>query len=434
MTDNVLTPDARLEPWWWEAAPRPNRSLGKLPKSSDVVIIGAGYTGLSAALCLAREGREVLVLDSGPLGSGASTRNGGMIGSGHRVGYSALTKRYGEALAIDILLEGLASLAFTTELIEREGIDCQYRRCGRFRGAWRAQDYEAMGRERDLMKRLIGLEMEMVPKSEQHREIASPRYHGGCLFPQHGGLHPGLFHQGLLERAETAGVRVVDRTPVMVVRPSSKGKLVVTHRGEVAAGTVIVATNGYTGHALSYFSKRLVPVSSYIVATEEMPAERLRSFIPGGRMIVETRSRHCYYRPSPDGRRLLFGGRAALRAIDPRQSALRLHRLMSGIFPELASLRLTHSWTGFVAMTRDHLPHVGEREGVFYALGYNGSGVAMAPYLGYKVAQQVLGNNEGRTPFERTDFAAIPFYDGSPWFLPFLDGYYRWLDIREGTR
>jgi len=429
-----LAPDASFDPWWWEsAAPDAAPRDAALPQRCDVAIVGAGYTGAAAALTLARAGRDVLLLDAEAPGFGASSRNGGMIGSGHRVGLAALSDLYGPERARAILREGLASLEFTAGLIEREGLDCDFRRCGRFRGAWRPADYEAMVREAETLGREIGLETAVVPRAEQHREVATDRYHGGVVYLRHGAVHPAKLHRGLLALARDAGATVVGHTPVTGLAQHGEGFLLTTPRGRVAAGRVVLASNGYTGPATPWFRRRLLPISSYIVATEALPEETVRRLIPGGRMIVETRSRHCYYRASPDGRRILFGARAALRRISPAQAAPRNHRLMAQLFPELANVRVSHSWSGYVCFPRDHMPQIGEHEGIHFALGYSGSGVAMAPYLGHKVALKVLGDRDGATAFDTRPFPPIPFYAGRPWFLPFLDLYYRMRDRVEGS-
>lgn len=428
----IFTEDTRFEPWWWQADPPANRPEAPLPEKADIAVVGAGFTGLTAALELARAGRSVLVLEAGRPGEGASTRNGGMIGSGHRVSLAALTRRYGREPAIALLKEGMAALEFTVDLIEREGIACRFARAGRFRGAWRPADYDAMAREVEALKHVIDLEAELVPRAEQHREIATEAYHGGVVYPRHGGLHPGLFHQGLLACAEKAGAEIADNTAVAAIRREARGFTVATGRGRVAAGEVIVATNGYTGAATPRLRRRLIPVPSYMIATEALPEGTLERLIPGGRMIVESRARHCYYRASPDGRRIVFGGRASLATIDPRRSAEILHGLMTGLFPELAGVRVSHSWRGFVAFSRDHLPHLGRGpDGLHYALGYCGSGVAMAPYLGHKIALQVLGRVAGFSPLDQTPFPAFPLYNGRPWFLPLAERYYRWRDFSD---
>jgi glycine/D-amino acid oxidase-like deaminating enzyme len=429
----ILTSKVSSNPWWWEGLPPATPDATPLPRRCDVAIVGAGYTGLSAALTLARAGRDVLVLDSGAAGFGASTRNGGMIGSGHRLGFAALVRQMGRARAAALLQEGITALKFTTALIEREEIACQYTQCGRFRAAWRARDYDSMGREVDILRREIGLDADMVPKSEQHAEVQTDVYHGGTVYHRHGALHPAQFHAGLLARTRTAGAHIADHSAVGAIARERSGFTLTTARGRVEADTVIVATNGYTGPESPALRRRLVPLSSYLIATEPLPANTVAQLIPGGRMIVETRSRHCYYRASPDGRRILFGGRAALGAIEPEPAAARLRKLLVQVFPSLAETRFTHSWSGRIAFPRDQMPHIGAQDGLYFALGYSGSGVALAPYLGHKAALKVLGEADGRTAFDDVPFPTIPFHRGRPWFLPFLDFWYRVRDRMEGS-
>ena len=429
----IFTADARFEPWWWEAAPRPAGEAAMLPSRADVAIVGGGFTGVSAALELARAGRAVVLLEAGDLGRGASSRNGGMIGSGMRIGFGKIGKRYGEAMAEAVIKEGLAALDFTGDLIEREGIRCHFKLCGRFRGAWRPQDYEAMGPQSDLLRGRFGIEVDMVSPGEVRNEVATDAYHGGCIFHGHGGLHPGLLHLGLLDLATAAGAIAVGNRPVSGVSRDGDGFRVRAGGESLFARDVIVATHGYTGRATPAFRRRLVPVPNYVIATEDLGAARIESLFPSGRMIVESRARHCYYRPAPDGRRVVFGGRAAVSAIDTRTSARRLYDLLIGIFPQLEGVKISHSWDGLLGMSRDGLPHIGKRDGLHYALGYGGEGVAMAPYLGWKAARKVLGKADGKSPFDGTPFPAVPFYNGWPWFLPLIEPYYRYLDRRQGS-
>ena len=422
----MFTTDLKYVPWWWEAAPRPVLPPPVLPAEADVAVVGAGYTGLSAALTLARAGRSVVVFEAGDPGQGASSRNGGMIGSGHHLTHASLSAKYGEDAAGAILKEGLAALEYTVNLIDSEKIDCQFKRVGRFRAACRPRDYEAVAREVETLRRTIGLEAHVVGRADQHLEVASDFYHGGAVYPRHGGLHPALFHQGLLDRAADAGALVAGRTPAERLRRTKHGFEVSSPAGTLRVRDVIVATNGYTGKLTPGLRRRLMPLSSYIIATEELGEARVRSLFPSGKMIVETRSLHGYYRPSPDGRRILFGGRAALHAIDPKVAGKRLRRYLIQLFPDLRDVRISHAWTGHIAFTRMDMPHVGVRNGIHYAMGYCGSGVAMAPYLGYRAAHKVLGTREGRTAFDDVPFPAWPLHWGEPWFLPAVDIYYRW--------
>ena len=394
--------------WWEEAPPEPPGDAPALPARADVVIVGAGYTGLTAALTLARAGRSVLVLDALRPGEGASTRSGGMIGSGHRVGLGALRRLYGEATALAVLREGHEALAFTLDLIERENIACHFAATGRFRGAWTQAHFAAMAREIDEQRRLLGLEAELVAPGDVGREVATDRYHGGAVFLRHGAVQPAMLHAGLLARARAAGAVVLGGTPVTGL----DGTTVVTARGRVAARDVLIATNGYTPAAAGKLQRAVMPVPSFLIATEALGADRVRRLIPGGRMIVETRAAHCYYRASPDGQRLVLGGRAALHPIPAERAAARLRALLAGLFPELRDVALSHVWTGNVAMTRAGHPALGGADGIWHALGCGGSGVAMMPYLGWRAANKILGRAEGRTGLDGLPLRPYPFHGG----------------------
>ena len=424
----VLPPETKLEPYWWEAAPRPQPTPAELPKACDVAIVGSGYTGLSAALALARAGRGVVVLEAGELGEGASSRNGGMCGGLFKVPFSRLSDRLGLARAAAVYKEGQAALDYLAGLIESEQIDCRFARVGRFTGAHAPGRYEALARETELLRKHVGIEADMVPRAEQHREIGSDAYHGGRVLHRDGGLHPALYHQGLLERATGAGAVVAANTPVTGVARERSGFAVATGRGTLAARDVIVATNGYTGRATPYLRRRLIPVASSIIATEPLAPEVMARLMPKRRMLTDTKSNIYYFRPSPDGGRILFGGRPASGGADPRAAGARLHRFMTGVYPELASARVTHSWSGNIAFTFDRLPQIGVHDGVHHAIGYCGPGVVMATYLGHKAALRVLGDADAATPLDGRAFRTLPLYTGAPWFVPAVALYYRIAD------
>ena len=421
------------KPFWWEAAPRESEQEVNLPATADCVVVGAGYAGLNAALTLARAGRSVVVCEAGPPGFGASSRSGGMIGHGHRLSYSNLIALYGAAKAKTLIGEGMASLDYVKQLINSEGIDARLSAVGRLRGAWTQADYDTMGREAELLRRDLGLPVDVVQKSDMHKEIASDSYQGGLVFHSHGGVHPALFQQGLLGVACSAGVEVAGFTPVTRIDRQIDHTLVHTPRGSIKARDVIVATNGYSAGPVLDFARRLVPMPSFLIATEEIGENRVRDLIPNLRMIVETREKHLYYRPSPDGKRIILGGRAALHPIELEEAKVRLRKELVALFPSLAQTGISHVWTGNIAMTRSDLPGIGKLGGLWYALGCNGSGVALMPYLGHKLALKILGDKEGVTAFDDIPFKAIPFYDGRPWFLPLMTAWYRGRDWLRGN-
>jgi glycine/D-amino acid oxidase-like deaminating enzyme len=421
------------DPYWWEAAPRELATDVVLPKRCDVAIVGAGYAGLSAALTLVRAGRSVVVLDALAPGEGASSRSGGMIGHGHRLSYTKLIERFGAEKAKDLIREGMASLEFAKALIADEGIDARLQLSGRMRGAWTQADLATMTRDALALQRDLGMPVDVLSKADVRRDIAADCYQGGLLFHAHGGVHPALFHQGLLQSARTAGALIAGRTPVTTVRREATRFIVETTRGNIDAAAVIATTNGYTSRTTPALARRIVAIPSFLIATESLGADRVRSLIPNGRMIVETRDKHLYYRPSPDGTRIVLGGRAAVHPIPLDEAGEWLMKELRAIFPSLAGTRVSHAWTGNVAMTRSDLPGVGQRDGIWFALGCNGSGVALMPYLGHKVALKVLGREEGKTAFDDISFTAVPFYNGTAWFRPLMTWWFRARDRLRGS-
>lgn len=406
-------------PYWWEAAPLTELPQRSLPKRCDVLVVGAGYAGLSAALTLARAGRGVHVLEKDTPGEGASTRNGGIASGNIRISFRRMTAMFGRERARAVYGEGKAAREDLARFIIDEGIECGYALVGRFSGAVRPAHYEGLARECELLNRELGIEAYVVPRAEQHSEIGTDIYHGGAVRPDIGGLHPGLFHRGMLERVERSGATIHARTPATGLRRESDGFEFQTPRGKIAARNVVIATNGYTGRqALPWLARRLIPVASQIIATEPLDAEIMNRLMPKKRMLGETRHLYHYYRPSPDGTRILFGGRRGAHTGDHGTKMRHLYRYLIQIFPELEGVGISHCWWGYVAMTYDQLPKVAEHEGVHYATGFCGSGVVWARWLGKKAALRILGDSEAETAFDDAPFRAVPLYDGRPWFLP----------------
>lgn len=428
MSDALFSADFRAQPYWWDDVAPPEAPERTVPRHCDVVVVGAGYTGLSAALHTARGGRDSVVFDAEAAGFGCSSRNGGQVSTSIKPGLAELSRRHGGDHARRILGEGHRALAWLEEFIRREGIDCDFEVCGRFHAAHNRAQYEALARAVD--REPAGLETGawVVPRDEQHSEIGSDAYFGGIVHPRHGAVHPARLHAGLLRRAGEAGARVVTHCPVTAIRRDGSLFEVQTVRGNVRTRDVIVATNGYTGPFAPWHRRRVIPIGSYVIATEPIGPECMARLIPRNRVVSDSRRVVYYYRASPDRTRMLFGGRVSLDETDPRRSAPRLHADMVALFPELRSVRISHSWVGFVAYTFSTLADVGRRDGVYHAMGYCGSGVSMAAYLGMRVGQQVLGLDEGRTAFDDLPFRTRPLYGGKPWFLAPSLAYFRLRD------
>lgn len=427
-TDSLFAPDYKDEPYWWQATPRPLLPPANPPARADVVVVGSGYTGLSAALQTARAGRHTVVIDAEDAGWGCSTRNGGQISTSIKPTYDELSALYGPDHAFRILKEGHNALAWIGDFVAAEGIDCQFERVGRFHAAHNAAQYDHLAKRVAHQPKGLEVQAHMVPRAEQHSELGTDAYHGGAVFEQHAALDPGRYHQGLLERALEAGTTVLPRCPATAIERDGDGFRVATPKGTVTARNVVVATNGYTGPLTPWFRRRVIPIGSYIIATEQLVPAQMARLMPKARVVSDTRKLVYYYRPSPDRTRILFGGRVAYKETDPKVSAPRLHSEMCRIFPELERTRITHSWVGFVAYTFDTMPHLGCQDGLHYAMGYCGSGVSLASYFGMRIGQQLLGLKEGATALDGLTFQTRPLYYGDPWFLAASILYYRWRD------
>lgn len=423
-----LLDHTKLAPYWWDDVPRPTLPDTPLPATVDVAVIGAGYTGLHAALQTARGGRSTLVLDAEEAGWGCSTRNGGQVSTSIKPGFELLAKRHGSTRAFEILQEGQRSLSWIADFVEREQIECDFARVGRFHAAHNAAQYEALAARVERQPKGLEVAAHMVPRAEQRRELGSDAYWGGAVYEQHCSVHPARYHQGLLERAMAAGARVAARCAVTRVEKQDSLFRVVTAKGTVLAHDIVIATNGYTGALTPWLQRRVIPIGSYMIATDPLPDGMMGRLIPTNRIVSDTRKVVYYYRASPDRRRVLFGGRVSHQETDPRISGPMLHADMVKVFPELANVGISHSWCGFVAYTFDELMHVGRHDGMHYAMGYCGAGVGTASYFGMRIGQQVLGLTEGRTALDGMAFQTRPFYRGNPWFLAPSVRFYRWRD------
>ncbi len=428
MSSGLFSDDFKTTPYWWDRSPLLEECDVALPAACDVAVVGSGYTGLHAALEMARGGRRVLVLEAQSAGWGCSSRNGGQISTSVKPDFSALSQRHGEETARRILEEGVASLAWIGDFVQREGLDCDFRVTGRFHAAHSAKAFQAMVAGYKAKPDWLDTPARIVPRSEQHRELGTDAYHGGLVFERHASLDPGRYHRGLLELARGAGVEIATKTPVTALQRDGDGFEVETPRGRLKAGKVVLATNGYSGPLSPWHRRRVIPIGSYVIATEPLPGELMERLMPKNRIVSDSRKVVYYYRASPDRRRIVFGGRVSAGESDPKVSGPLLHRAMCGVFPELKATRISHSWMGFVAYTFDSLAHLGEQDGLYYAMGYCGSGVGMASYLGMRIGQRVLNRPEGASALERPVFQTRPLYRGRPWFLPASVAYYRLRD------
>jgi gamma-glutamylputrescine oxidase len=429
----MFAPDFLPEPLWWQDAAPEAADHQPLPARVDVAVIGSGYCGLAAALELARAGTRVAVLEAGALGHGASSRNGGMVGGAIKLDWSRLESRFGEATAAALLDGARASFDHLEDLIAQERLDADYHRWGRVMLACNPRQFRAL-RQAAVALGKRARSVRIIPREDLSDEIRADCYHGGALIEEAGGLHPAKLHRGLCGAARAAGAMLHGRAEVTGLERGRNGIALVTARGAIHADQVVIATNGYTGALLPDLRRRVVPVSSYIIATEMLPADLAARLSPRGRMFVDGNRLLSYFRLSPDGRRVIFGGRLQLRQVDERTAARGLYRRMVSVWPELHDYRVTHAWSGYLGFTFDRLPHMGAGAGVHFALGCNGSGVAMATYLGHQTALKILGRQNRTCPFEQVPFPMHIAYRKRAWFLPALGLWYRSLDRLDALR
>ena len=429
---DAFASDYRETPYWWERSPPEAPSGAEPPADADVVIVGSGYTGLHAAIATARSGYSTVVLETGALGSGCSTRNGGQVSTSVKPSFAALARRRGQDVATRVVRRGVESLAHVADFVREEGIDCDFAAVGRYHAAHTERAWRRLAASVGRPNPVHDDGVRIVAREDQRSELGSDVYRGGAVYPHHASLDPGRYHSGCAAAARRAGATLVDRCAAVRLAPSGAGVRVHTERGTIEARRVVIATNGYTGALTPWLRRRVVPIGSYVIATEAIPADLMDRVMPTMRILSDTRRLVYYYRPSPDRTRILFGGRVSLAETDRRVSGLRLLAELRRLFPELGDVRVSHSWSGTVAYTFDTLAHVGRREGVYHAMGYCGSGVGMAGYCGAEVGRAVAADLAGREGGAGLGgvpaFPTRPLYRGRPWFLAPSVLVYRGLD------
>ena len=414
----MFSDDYAPDCYWTRDAPLPQAPADPLPAAADVVVVGGGYTGLAAARETALAGRSTLVLDAADIGAGCSARNGGQVSPSIKPSHATLTARHGERIATRIHAEALEAIADLEALVRDGSLACDWREVGCFVGAHTRRLYGALLREAETQPQGLAVPFEAVPRERLPEALDSPLYHGGVIYPRDAAVHPVLLVRALHARALAVGARFSSHCTVQGLARTPAGFEVLTNRGTVRARQVLIATNGYTGSFAPWHRRRIVPIGSYIIATEPLGAALVRKLIPHGRNVGDTRRVIVYFRPSPDGRRILFGGRAAAAETDVGRCVPRLRNMLVEIFPQLADVRVSHAWMGYVAYTFDTLPHLGERDGLFHCMGYCGQGIPSATYYGRKIGLTMAGRSGGETALAGLPFPGRPFYSGDPWFLP----------------
>ncbi|WP_158853800.1 NAD(P)/FAD-dependent oxidoreductase [Saccharothrix deserti] len=422
----------KFTPYWLDTAPQgPDRSRTEIGGHVDVAIVGAGLTGLSAALHLARKGADVQVFERETVGWGASGRNGGMATVGLSIGFRDAIARYGVDTAKAYLLTYQDAVDTIEKLVGDEGIDCDFARTGKLNLASKPAHFDGLRKTHEVLSGRLGFETRLVSKGELRSEIGSDNFHGAMVDAKSAGLHVGKFTKGLAEAAARAGATIHEKAPVEQFRRlgGTKHELV-TARGTVQADRVLVATSGYTGRPFRRQQVRIAPVGSFIIVTEPLGKDVCDELLPTRRMASTSKNLLNYFRITPD-HRLLFGGRARFTMSNPQSDekcGRILQKAMAEVFPQLVNARVDYCWGGLVDMSMDRMVHAGERDGLFYSLGYSGHGVQMATHMGKQMAEYMNGTTDAN-PWRDLSFKRIPGHVGPPWFLPFAGAYYKFKDL-----
>lgn len=422
--------------YWATIVASPTFVAPELPDSVDVAVIGGGYCGLSAARTLAKRGVSVAVLEAETFGWGASSRNGGMVLTGMKLPAPTLIRRYGIETVRKMYTASLDTIDCVEQIVREEKIDCDFSRCGHLEVACKQAHFDGYEETAALTRREFHHELRIIPKSELRAEIGSDIYFGGMVDETSAGLNPARYVAGLADAAQRAGAYLFDHTRVTSVEPETNNGArkfrVVTPKGTLTAREVILASGAYTTEATPGLRKKIIPIGSYIIATEVLSADLARELSPRNRMIYDSKHFLYYYRLTPDNR-MLFGGRAAFfpeTENTVRQSAEILRRGMVDVYPQLLGTKVEFVWGGTLDFTLDVMPHAGKIDGMYFAAGFAGHGVAAATWFGAKLAGLICGEPND-IPFDGIKFPAAPFglRSGNTWALPLAGAWYKILDF-----
>jgi len=426
----------REQNYWLTTVEMPKTDAARaVPETADVAVIGGGFTGLSAARTLAKKGVRVVVLESESIGWGASSRNGGMVLTGLKLGVNKLISMYGRERTQQMYAASLASIDCVEQIVREEKIDCDFSRCGHLEVACKQAHFDDYARQVEVIEREFHHTLRIVPRHELVSEIGSKIYYGGMVDETSAGANPARYVAGLGVAAMRAGACVFEGTRVEKIERASHqgaaGWKLSTSRGALWAKNVFVGTSGYTSAATPALQRKIIPIGSYIIATGVLSDALGRELSPRNRMIYDSKNYIYYYRLTPDNR-MLFGGRAAFfpeTGECVRKSAEILRRGMVDVYPQLRDTKIEFVWGGTLDFAFDIMPHAGELDGLYYAVGYAGHGVAMATYQGHLMARKIAGEKP-ENPFDGIPFPGAPLgmYNGKPWFLPLAGVYYKFLD------
>ena len=420
------------EPYWWSDAKPDFIDQVEWSSNADVLIVGAGYTGLSAALTLLDSGLKVIIIDKEIAGFGASSRNGGITSGKIKPSIRELKAKFGLDLSKQIVEEGDLARKDLYDFIEKEKIDCDLKINGMFVGATSKKGLENQKKEIDFNFRSIGIENKIIEKKDVPDFIESNKYVGGIFDKRIGSIHPAKLVKSMIHLVQKKGGLIFDKTTFKKSERNGKKFYIWTNKGLVKSNHLIIATNAYTDKNIPWLRKKLIPVISEMISTCEIGNNRVNSLMPKLTTFGEALNLFYYFRPSPDGKRILIGGRRV--RYNNENPTKKLKSGLLEIFPGLNDIEISNHWYGFVTFPVDQIPKLVMHEGIIYAAGYCGSGTVWSRWFGKKAAEIIL-NFETKSAFYNIPFRKIPFYNGYPWFVPVAIKYFKmqdwWINSRE---
>lgn len=419
----------KLTPLWTDQYPRPaSLPISELPERADVAIVGSGYTGLNAAIELAKAGADVVVLEQETIGWGASSRNGTMLTPGLKAKLKDIKRQYGQEMTRHFWQWSVDAVHHVTNIIQDENIDCDYAIRGMAYLATKPSHAEGVKGYGEYLRDQFGYANTFwVPKAELRGEIGSDAFYGGLVDPLGSQLQPAKYVFGLAKAAAKHGARLVEHARVEQVSRSGQDQVVRTSKGTLKANNVLLATGGYTTAMFPKARYGVFPVGSYIIVTEPLPEDLQQELSPKNRVFYDSKIFLNYFCLSPDGR-MMLGGRANLSPnLDLEKSAGLLHQRLLEIFPQLQGVPITHSWTGKLGVSFDQMPHIGVIDGVHYAYGYSGHGISIGSYLGKEVGELIAGKRQ-TSPFMEIRHPRTILAQLDRLYLPFVSAYFKFRD------